>query len=201
MTVHETNEAITGAAETLRRVDDVRRGTRRMLNVAWFPMLLWGTIVLVSAPISMASDAVTGIYWLLAASAGLLVTIRFFRRHGFEHGLEPRHRKLYPGVGVAIALTCFALGAAGGEMVSAVGPIYAVAVGMLAFAALGRVGIFAYASAALVAAATLIVIAHPGDPIVVAALVEGSLLLVAGFSILIVEQLRGPQGDSRMQAG
>ena len=203
MTAHRADDPSAGAAETLRHVDHVRHDTRRLMNAAWFPMLLWGAIVLASAPIALASDTASVIYWIVAAPAGLLLTIAFFRRRSSEHGLIPRYRKAYPAVGVGIALASGVLGGAGGETVSAVGPLYAVAAGMLVLAALGRVPLFAGASLALIVAATSIVVADPRDPHVVAALVEGTLLAGSGLAILIGERLhrgRGP-GTARAQVG
>lgn len=201
MNVQPTDDPAAGeAAETLRRVADVRQGTRRLINAAWFPMLLWGSIVLVSAPITLAPDWAIGVYWLLAAPAGLLLTFRYFRRRALEHGLGTRNWRVYRGLGVAIAVACAALGAAGSEIVSAVGPMYAVALGVLGFAALSRVALYAWAALALIGAATLIVVADPADPILVAALAEGVLLLAAGLAALIGDRQGVGAGTSATSA-
>lgn len=184
------------AAETLRHVDRVSRGTRRRINAAWFPLLLWGAIVLISAPITLAPDALVPIYWILAAPAGVWITIRFFRSRGFKRGIEPRHRRILPVIGVAIGVACFALGWAGGDMVSAVGPMYAVAVGVLAFATLSRIVAFAYVASTLIVAATLIVAVDPGDPTLLAPLVEGALLLAGGLAIIVGEWLHNAGGSN-----
>lgn len=198
MIARKPDDPTAGAAATLHEVDDVRQETRRLVNAAWFPLLLWGTIVLASAPAILAGGAVIAFYWLVAAPAGLLLTARFFRRRSFEHGLASRHWRIYRGLGVAIAVVCFALGAAGSEIVSAVGPMYAVGVGVLVFAALSRVASYAFAAAVLIVAATLILVGDPGDPALAAALVEGGVLLAAGLAVLLSGGLRtSPGADAR----
>lgn len=190
MTAGETAGLATDAAETLRRVEDVRAGTRRAMDAAWFPLLLWGVIVLASAPAVLAGGAAIALYWVLAAPIGIVATMRFFCRRGFEQGLEGRNPVLYVGLSVTIAAACFVLGWAGSDIVAAVGPMYAVALGMLVFAASSRIAQFALASVALIAAATAIVAADPEDPALIAAVVEGILLLAAGLATLIGARAR-----------
>jgi len=53
---------------------------------------------------------------------------------------------------------------------------------------------YAFASAVLIVAATLILIGDPGDPALAAALVEGGVLLAAGLAVLLSGGLRTTPG-------
>lgn len=185
------------AAQTLRDLEALKRSTRGLLDGAWFPLLLWGALILGSAPFTQIGDGEpSGIYWALAAPAGLAATAWFFRSRELALGLVARNGPAYVALAVALTLAAFVLGAAGdGGMLSAVGPAYALAAGLLGFALLGRSLLTAVVGVAIAAVATAVLIADPAEPALLSALGQGAVAIVAG---LVALARRGPR---RMGAG
>jgi hypothetical protein len=171
------------AAQTLRDLEALKRSTRELLDGAWFPLLLWGALILGSAPFTQIGDGEpSGIYWALAAPAGLAATVWFFRSRELALGLAARNGPAYVALAVALTVAAFALGAAGeGGMLSAVGPAYALAAGLLGFALLARSPLTAVVGAAIAAVATAVLIADPAEPTLVSALGQAAVAIVAGL--------------------
>jgi hypothetical protein len=173
--------------QTLHEVEAVRRSTRELLDAAWFPFLVWGVIVLGSAPFTQIGDGepAIGIYWVAAAPAGLAISFWFFRSRELALGLVARNAPVYPAIAVAVAAGAFVLGAAGdGGMLSAVGPLYVVAAGLLGFAVLARSPLTATAAVAIAAVATVVLLVEPTEPAFVAALGQGAVAIIAGLVAL-----------------
>jgi hypothetical protein len=174
------------AARTLGEIQELRRATRQQLDGAWFPFILWGILLLGSAPVTqIGSGDWTGIYWAVAAPTGIATTSWFFHSRELTVGLVWRHSWAYLAIAIAMGLGAFALGAAGGGgMLSAVGPAFAVAAGLLAFAVLARAPLTAVIGTAIAAVATVVLLADPAEPTLLAALGQGTVLAAAGLGVL-----------------
>jgi len=129
-----------GPGELLTEMTMLRRRTRSARHAYWFPLVLFGLLICVSAPFYLrpgfapGSASGTGpgfaagvpsfsilgsasgslassylpYYWLTALSAGLLVTLLWYRRHARQVGLETPARR-YVITGAVITALAFIL--------------------------------------------------------------------------------------------
>jgi hypothetical protein len=144
--------------QTLREVEGARRRTRSDLRALWFPLLLFGGLILVSAPVSLADDPWSAIYWAMVSPVGVAVTAAFYRRRGAQAGLVGAG---WGYLATAVLLLLAAPLAAGvlSELVSGragvVAPWIAVSLAYLVFAWLERSVVIAVVTACLGALALL----------------------------------------------
>ncbi|MGI8593301.1 MAG: hypothetical protein ACR2ML_02860 [Solirubrobacteraceae bacterium] len=178
-------------AETLAELAHLRSRTRGTLRSFWFPLVLFGGLTLASAPLYAIGGAAVGVFWLVAAPAGIVATSRYYRRRELRLGIEGPTAP-YVATGIAIALAAWLTGALGGEEVSTYGPSLAIAAGTLVFAALDRSAALAGVAAGLVAAAAAVALAGVGTaaaPLLAAAF--GAGYLIAGLLFRRDERQRG----------
>lgn len=169
-------------AGTLDALDLARARTRSVLDRGWFAFIVWGVVVLVSAPVQLwLADAAIGGYWMVAAIGAAIVTSRWFIRQSVADGIEPRHRTFYIVVLFAIMIGCFATGAAGdGGTLTAVGPPLILSAGLLLLAYVDRDPAVVLC-ALLITAATLVIWGiEPAEMAFWSAFAEGTLLLATG---------------------
>jgi hypothetical protein len=130
------------AAVALDEIDRLRRRTRRSLGPPWFPLVYFGLVTILSAPLVAAAGApVLAPVWIIGGGVGLLVMNRLQARQARERGLTGR--RLGPWtIGVAMLLGCIAAGVAVGRAAGADGgvlaPIVVVVTGYLALGWLRR---------------------------------------------------------------
>jgi hypothetical protein len=130
------------ASEALQLIERLQRRTRASLRVVWFPLVVFGSLFLASAPLAwLGSGPAVGVYWALAGTAGGVTVGRYYQRRERELGLEgPWFPYLITGLGIMVG--CFAVVALGkaldSEMTVAVGPCLIVSAGYLVFAVLDR---------------------------------------------------------------
>lgn len=116
------------AAEALDEVARLRGRTRRSLGVAWFPLVCFGVLTMLSAPlIAGAPPAALAPLWLVAGAAGMVLTRRHYRRRSRQQGVTGRGRRawivaaaLFPACVLAAVAGSMADGAAGGVLASIV---------------------------------------------------------------------------------
>lgn len=71
------------AAEALDEIARLRGRTRRSLGVPWFPLVCFGVLTMLCAPlIAGAGPAALIPLWLVAGAAGMLLIRRYYRRRG-----------------------------------------------------------------------------------------------------------------------
>jgi hypothetical protein len=171
------------AARTLNEIEGVRTKARGLLDAAWFPLLVWGTIELASAPFTqIAGGDAVGFYWVVAGPLGFFVTFVYFRGRELDLGMVSRHKVAYIVTAVAIGVGSMALGIAGqGDMLSAVGPVFVVAAGLAAFAALDRSLILAVSTVAMVLLGAGLLLVSPADATFWAAVGEGAILMLTAL--------------------
>lgn len=177
--------------ETLAELRRLRRRTRGTLRSVWFPLVLFGALSIVSAPFYAIGGAAVGVFWLLAAPAGIVVTSRYFHRRERRLGLEGAAAP-YVATGIAMALAAWLTGAlGGGGDVSTYGPPLAIAAGTLVFAALDRSAQLAAVAAALLAVAGAVALAGLDSPGPLLAVSFGAGYLIAGLLFRRDERRRG----------
>lgn len=165
-------------AATLEQVEAVRRRTRTDVHPAWFPLLLFGVLGLVSIPLGFIGDGLgTGLFWLVAAPAGGLATSHHYRDQAMHLGVGVRGR----GYVVLGALICVAAWVSGLITRSAAGPMLAVAVGYVVFARLERSWPVAAVAVLVGGAALLVALTDPAHGDVVLTLVFGIAFSATGL--------------------
>ncbi len=147
------------AAEVLAHVEAVRVRTRAALGTPWFPLLLFGALVVVSAPVvALAGPDALAPLWVLASVGGMLATRRHFRLRARARGATGPARRSWQ-VSALMAVGCFAsalaAGHLGGQSAALAAP---VGVCLLGYAVLGVVQRTAR-TAAWVAVAAVVAVA------------------------------------------
>lgn len=148
------------AGETLDEVTRLRRHTRRSLDRSWFPLVCFGALTMLSAPLVAAYGvSVLAPLWIVAGAAGMLLTRRHYRLRGPRHGVTGRGRQVWRITIIACPLA-IAAGIVGGTIGGATGGVLApTAFIVLSYVALGWV---------------------QRDPLPSLALAPGALLAIAG---------------------
>lgn len=139
------------AARTLESVRATRDATHGQLRSYWYPLIVFGTLTMLSAPFFALWDGGgVALFWLVAAPAGSFAVVRHQCTQALIMGAG-RAVRPYAITGIALIVACFGLGAIGGATgeldIANFGPPLAVAAAYVAFAWLER-------SAALAALAT-----------------------------------------------
>lgn len=176
---HETDDL-------LAEVNRVRKQTRRALQVLWFPLVLFGSLTLISALVSSrAGSQALGLYWLVAAPLSSVAIAVFVRRRERHVGLQLPVAPALLAVAV-IFVGSFASGAAADvldtEMLSAIGPPLFVSAGHLMFARLEHSVVVAAVATALAVTALIVAVAGtaPAPPATLLAVIYGGALLLTG---------------------
>jgi hypothetical protein len=106
----QVNEAM----EMLVSAQTQRRRARADLRAEWFPLLVFGVLTLVSAPLYAQQLAFGGwafpwvyLYWLVAGSLGYVAVARYYRRREAELGIGS---SIAPYVLVGLGLFLFTFG-------------------------------------------------------------------------------------------
>jgi len=113
------------AAEALDEIARLRGRTRRSLGVPWFPLVCFGVLTMLCAPlIAGAGPAALIPLWLVAGAAGMLLIRRYYRRRGRRHGVTGRGRRAWI-FAAALFPVCLMAGVAGSMAGGKVGGVLA----------------------------------------------------------------------------
>ena len=105
----------------------LRRRTRSMTRSAWFPLTLFGGLLILSAPLcEVAQGQALAVFWIIAGPLATIVVTRYFRSRGLRLGADVAPTP-YVIASVIVIVAAFALG-----------PVLALPAGLLLFAALDR---------------------------------------------------------------
>lgn len=184
-------------AETLEEIHDVRRRVRSDLQAFWFPLVLFGTLTLVSAAVvARAGGEALAVYWPIAGAAGAVLTGWHYYHHERRTGLEgPAAPYILTAAAILFGTTLAGwLGSeSGSELAPAVAPTLVVSAGYVVFAWLersGALGVLASVLALLTIVVTLS--GTEGEPAaVILALASGAASLGTGLACRL---RRGPGG-------
>ncbi len=173
------------ATESLDDVARLRRRTRRSLGTPWFPMACLGALTMLSAPlVAAAGTAALLPLWIVAGSAGMLLTRRHYQRRVDRRGVTGRGRRTWL-IAAAMFTGCVAGGVAGGQLGSpAAGLLAPMAIVLTGYVVLGwlqRSLVAPLAVAPGVALAT--VLAGAGQPPWIIELTFGAALVAAGAGL------------------
>ncbi len=176
------------AAETVDRVQHVRRSARWDLRAFWFPLVLFGFITIVGgAVVAGAGSEALDLYWPVLGTVGGVLTGWYYHRREHVLGLKGPSA---PDVATAVAMMVGAMLAGvlgsqyGSGLAGAVGPTMVVAAGYLVFARLERSAVLV-ALAAVMLALAVGVASRGMDPepaTVVLALTTGTASLLTGLA-------------------
>lgn len=168
--------------QTLDEIDGLKRDTRRVLQSFWFPVVLFGTLALVSSPLCLIGDGSgAAVFWALAGPAGGIATGVHYARRESTIGVS---RPAAPHIVVAVGMMAgaFLLPALTSGDVQEVVSYFAVAAGYLGFAWIERELRIAGIAAVIAAVPLVMLAAAPGSACVVTAAVTGSIVLASGLS-------------------
>lgn len=172
----------TEVARTLEEIGALRRDTRRALQAFWFPLLLFGTLTLVSSPLfAIADGSGVGLFWAVAGPAGGIATGVYYARRQHRLGLC-RPASPYLAVAAGIVVGAFGLPLLVSGDLEAVVSNLAVAAGYLGFALIERDARIAAIAAVLGAVPLVMLAVAPGSAGLVTALVTGSVLVASGVA-------------------
>jgi hypothetical protein len=77
------------AMDALQECESIRVRTRATLCDFWFPLVVFGALMLAGAPVILALGAsALGPYWVLASLLGAIAVMRYYRRQKQRVGLE-----------------------------------------------------------------------------------------------------------------
>jgi hypothetical protein len=177
------------AAEALGEIARLRGRARRSLGMPWFPLVCFGALTMLSAPLAAAAGTIALVpLWLVAGTAGMLLTRRYYRRRGERLGVTGRGRRVWAVAG-AMCIMCVAggivSGTTSGPAAGLLTPVVVVAAGYLALGWLQR---NLLTSLAIVPGAVLaaVLILHGAAPWAVE-LAFGAAMVAAGAVLRAVE--------------
>jgi hypothetical protein len=177
------------AAEALDDLARLRRRTRRSLGAPWFPLVCFGALTVVSAPlVAVAGTAALLPLWLMAGVAGMLLTRRHYRDRARQRGVTGRGRRVW-AVAVGMFLGCMTAGVTADMISGAPGgvlaPILVVLAGYLVLGWMQRdpVASLALAPGAALAAAFALAGLAPW----IVELTFGAALIGAGVSLHAIQ--------------
>lgn len=152
------------AAETLEQVEGVRRSARSDLRAFWFPLVLFGSLTLLSAAVvALAGGEALAVYWPVAGTLGAVATGWYYHRREQRLGLLGP-AGAYIATAVAILLGTNLAGGIGSQwgsgLAGAVGPAMVAAGGYFVFARLERSVILSALAAILLALAVGVALSH-----------------------------------------
>ena len=169
----------------LGEITELRRRVRRSLGTPWFPLVCFGLLTMLSAPlVAIMGTAVLVPFWLIAATSGMLLTRRYYRGRARLRGVGGRGRR----AGVLAASMCAAAftagilaGATGGQAAGVLAPVTVILVGYAGLGWLLRTPAPALAVAPAAALAGALVLAKAAPWTV--ELTFGAALVAAGASL------------------
>lgn len=123
------------AAEALGEISRLRGRTRRSLGMPWFPLICFGALTMLSAPLAAAAGTIALIpLWLAGGTAGMLLTRRYYRRRAQRLGVTGHGRRTWT-IAAAMCVLCLvgavASGMTGGPSAGLLAPVIMVAAGYL----------------------------------------------------------------------
>lgn len=144
----------------LASVDRVRERTRSDLRSSWFPLVLFGSLTVLSGILSLAyGPVVFAPFWAVAGPLGGILTGAYYVRRQQRKGvLEPSAR--YVVLAVALMAGCFATGWGGAALgiwqMSVVGPYLVVSAAYVLFAIFEHSPLLAWISGSLAVLTVLV---------------------------------------------
>lgn len=140
------------ALELLDQVGQLQHRVQTTLRSFWFPMVVFGALALISAPITFLAGEAVGIFWALAGPGGGGLIARHYHLRERALGIESSALP-YVSTSLGIMVGCFAAGFGGdmldSEVISFVGPYVVVSLGFIVFARLDRAPAVAVVAAGL----------------------------------------------------
>jgi uncharacterized membrane protein YfcA len=173
------------AAEALSDIARLRGRTRRSLGVPWYPLVCFGVLTILSAPLIAGVGAAALVpFWLLAGAAAMLLIRRYYRRRARRQGVTGRGRRAWT-IAAAAFPACLIAGVAGSMAGGRAGGVLAsIAVVVAGYFALGLLQRTSAAALAVTPGAILAVwLLRAGVAPWIAELTFGAAMVVAGVSL------------------
>lgn len=170
------------AAFLLEQVEHRRERVQADLGAFWFPLVLFGSLSMAAAALSLATGRDSlGLFWLVAGPGGGALTARHYIRRGRQLGVG-RTGWQYVAVSALLMLGSFSAGAKGSGLVQELGPVTSVALCYLAFARIERSVPVACVALAVGGVAAVLALLHPPATVELALLGTGAVMLASGLA-------------------
>jgi hypothetical protein len=177
------------AAEALDELASLRGRTRRSLGMPWFPLICFGAVTMLSAPVVAAAGTIALIpVWLAGGVAGMLLTRRYYRRRSQRLGVTGLGWRLGAAAAAMIVLGLLAGaagGMAGGQAAGLLAPVVMVVAGYVALGWLQHNLMPSLAIAPAAALAAVLILHHLAPWIV--ELAFGGAMATAGAGLRSIE--------------
>lgn len=170
------------AVDVLQQVESLRRQASTVLRAFWFPLVVFGTLTLASAPVQWAwRGPAIAAYWAVAGPLGGLAIGLYYRARELRVGLS-RSATPYVLTAVGILAGAFLLpGFTSGDLQEVVST-FAVAAGYLVLAWFDRSRILALLGVMMGAVPALVLMSGVDRPGAVNAAVVGTITLLTGVA-------------------
>lgn len=177
------------AAAALHHVDDLQHQTRDTLRSFWFPLVVFGSLTLVSAPVALASGGVAvAVFWAVAGPGGGVAVGWYYRSRELHLGIS---RSPLPFVtAAAILVFAFFLPAVTTGRLREVVSTFAVAAGYLVFAWFNRSIVLGGLALVIAAIPVTLVLNDTDHAGAIAAAITGVAILATGFVARSAERRR-----------
>jgi hypothetical protein len=168
------------ARDVLRQVESVERQTRSVLHAFWFPLIVFGILTLLSAPVQWAwSGATVAAFWAVAGPLGGAAVGWYYRSRELRLGLSVSATP-YVITAVGLLAGSFVLPMLTTGRLQEVVSVFAVAAGYLVFAWLDRSRALAGLAIFIAAVPVLVLLSDVDQPGAIAAAVIGTVVLGTG---------------------
>ena len=171
------------AVDVLRQVDALQRRTNDLLRAFWFPLVVFGALTLLSAPVQWVSTGVAiGVYWAFAGPLGGLAIAWYYRSRELRLGLT-QSATPYVLTAIGILVGTFVLPALTSGDLQEVVSVFAVAAGYLVFAWLDRSPLLAALAVGMAGVAVVVLASGVDHPGAITAAVSGAATLTTGLVV------------------
>lgn len=169
------------AAITLHEVESLRRRTHGVLRSFWFPLVVFGPLMLVSGALALVAEGpVIAAFWAMAAPVGTAVVCLHYRNRELRLGLSSSPMP-YAAVTVVMLTGAFILPAFTSGDLRGVVSLFAIAVGYCVFAILDREPWLAWLGAALAVVPLIFLVTVPELAAAGSGAILGAVFLVTGL--------------------
>lgn len=170
------------ASRTLGEVEELRRQTRGLLRSSWFPLVVFGPLMLVSVPVGLVGGGpVVGIFWAIAGVVGGVAVGVYYRNRALQLGVS---RSPLPYVLTMVVMMggAFVLPALTSGHLRQVVSLFAIAAGYVVFALLDREPRLVWLGVALGAVPLLFLVVVPDAAAAASSAVLGTAFLISGLA-------------------
>ncbi|MCA1674079.1 MAG: hypothetical protein LC799_18400, partial [Actinobacteria bacterium] len=167
---------------TIGEVEELRRRTRGLLRSSWFPLVVFGPLMLASVPVGLLGGGpAVGVFWAVAGPAGGVAVGVYYRNRALQLGVS-RSPLPYAATMAMMMVGAFVLPALTAGDLREVVSLFAIAAGFVVFAVLDRDPSLIWLGVALGAVPLLFLAVAPDAAAPTSSAVLGAAFLITGLT-------------------